>query len=61
MVINTNIPAQNSARLLTRYGDQLLVLRHKLSAANSQIKDVEVAQESTSPTLMTRPGKRTSE
>jgi hypothetical protein len=37
------------------------VLRDKLSAANSQIKDVEVAQERTSPTLMTRPGKRTSE
>jgi flagellin len=39
MVINTNISAQNSA--------QLGVLQTNLSAANSRIKDVDVAEEST--------------
>lgn len=32
---------------LTMYGDQLGVLKDKLAAANSQIKDVDVAKEST--------------
>ena len=36
-----------SVASLTMYGDQLGVLKDNLSAANSQIKDVDVAQEST--------------